>query len=386
MAVLKLTDLAIKTLPEGVYFDEKTPGFGLLVGKRRKTWLVVKGTGRVRVRIGHYPTLSLADARRKAMVALGSTDELRTSTPFLEVRDAFLETHGAKLRPLSRYQLNRTVKGYFTWTKALQKITHEDVALVIDGIKAESEAAHALKDIKTFFNWCIPRYIDKNPALGIKASPYKPRERVLADAELRRVWERAIEIGFPYGNIVQLCIITGQRIGEICALRRSWISDELTIPAEVAKNGREHVIPIGTLTAELLKSLPNKGDLLFAARGVDKPFTGTGSNKKMLDKCGVANFTHHDLRRTFATNLARLGTRLEVTERLLNHVSGSQSGIVGVYQRYDFKPEMKEAVLKHEQFLLSLFLADKTSAPRGPLIKDHGNDAPSEALHLQGAE
>jgi Arm DNA-binding domain len=201
VAVVRLTDLTVRSLSEGVYFDERTPGFGILIGKRRKTWLVVKGRGRVRVRLGHYPTLSLAEARRKALVALGTTDTTTPSIGFLEARDAFLETHGATLRPLSRYQLNRTIKRYFNWRKPLENITHEDVATVIEGIEAKSEAAHALKDIKTFFNWCIPRYIHTNPCTGIRVKAYKPRQRVLSDDELAKVWKRAKEIGYPYGTM-----------------------------------------------------------------------------------------------------------------------------------------------------------------------------------------
>jgi hypothetical protein len=211
MPVVRLTDLAIRTLPEGVYFDERTPSFGLLVGKHRKTWLVVKGRGRVRVRLGHYPTLTLADARKKALVALGMPLPPAASPMFPDILDTFLETHGATLRPRSRYQMQRTLRLYFKWTKPLEKITHEDVATVIDGIKAKSEASHALKDLRTFFNWCIPRYLKSSPCVGIKRHPQKSRDRVLSDDELAKVWHRAKELGYPYGTIVQLLILTGQR-------------------------------------------------------------------------------------------------------------------------------------------------------------------------------
>jgi integrase len=101
--------------------------------------------------------------------------------------------------------------------------------------------------------------------------------------------------------------------------------------------------------------MPRVGALLFPARGyTDKPFMGFGASKLALDKCGVRDFTHHDLRRTFATNMAALGVRLEVTEKLLNHVSGSLGGIVGVYQRHDFKDEMREAIAKWEAKLSAL--------------------------------
>ena len=102
----------------------------------------------------------------------------------------------------------------------------------------------------------------------------------------------------------------------------------------------------------IIEATPRHSSLLFPARGqVTRPFNGFGASKKSLDKCGVENFTHHDLRRTFATNMARLGVRLEVTEKLLNHVSGSMGGIVGVYQRHEFMDEMRDAIARYEAWL-----------------------------------
>jgi integrase len=79
-----------------------------------------------------------------------------------------------------------------------------------------------------------------------------------------------------------------------------------------------------------------------------------GASKESLDKRGAENFTHHDLRRTFARSMARLGVRLEVTEKLLKHVSGSMGGIVGIYQRHDFMDEMREAIPRYDAWLLPI--------------------------------
>jgi integrase len=179
---------------------------------------------------------------------------------------------------------------------------------------------------------------------------------VLTDDELSKVWHRAREIGYPYGTIVQLLILTGQRSGETAALQWDWIrGDTITIPASVTKNGRATTIPIGPMAQNIIAGVPRLGSLLFPARGyTDKPFMSFGVRKIALDECGVKGFTHHDLRRTFATNMAALGVRLEVTEKLLNHVSGSLGGIVAVYQRHDFKDEMREAVTKWEAKLSAL--------------------------------
>jgi integrase len=173
---------------------------------------------------------------------------------------------------------------------------------------------------------------------------------------LFKVWKRAREIGYPYGTIVLLLILTGQRLGEIAGLRWEWIEGEMvTFPTEITKNARASKIPLGVMARRIIDETPRHSLLLFPARGnASRPFSGFGASKESLDKCGVENFTHHDLRRTFATSMARLGVRLEVTEKLLNHVSGSMGGIVGIYQRHDFMDEMREAISRYDGWLLHI--------------------------------
>jgi integrase len=95
---------------------------------------------------------------------------------------------------------------------------------------------------------------------------------------------------------------------------------------------------------------------LSPARGQShQPFNGWSKSKAALDKLsGVTGWTLHDLRRTYATNMARLGVQLPVIERLLNHVSGSFAGVVGIYQHHSFMPEMRNAVERYEQWLAAL--------------------------------
>ncbi len=338
MPVIPLTDLSVNALkPTGKqvkYFDAKLPAFGVRVGKNRKTFVVMTGQDRKLVSLGHYPEMPLADARKEAKKLLaGVPIETGNGLSFPDALDQFLTKHAATLRPLSLYQITRTLRRHFKWRTTLNEITHNDVAVALDAITAPSERAHALKDLRTFFNWCIPRYLQTSPCIGIKKSPQKSRYRVLTDDELAKVWKRAKEIGHPYGTIVQLLILTGQRSGETAALRWEWIGeDTITIPAGVTKNARATTIPMGTMARQIIAGVPRLGSLLFPARGyADKPFVSFGVRKIALDTCGVKGFTHHDIRRTFATNMARLGVRLEVTEKLLNHVSGSLGGIVGVY-------------------------------------------------------
>jgi integrase len=183
------------------------------------------------------------------------------------------------------------------------------------------------------------------------------RERVLTDHELVKVWNAAAEIGYPFGTIVQLLILTGQRRGEIANLRWDWINGDLiTLPKEIVKNNRTHTFPVGRLALRLIENTPRFTDLLFPARGNDTaPFSGWSKSKPRLDKLSdVAAYTLHDCRRTFAVGLQRCGVNVEVIETLLNHKSGVFRGIVGVYQRHDFIDEMRAGVSAWEARLASL--------------------------------
>jgi len=178
---------------------------------------------------------------------------------------------------------------------------------------------------------------------------YRPRERVLTNAELRRVWNAAGDGN--YGSIVKLLILTGQRVGEISKLWPGMIGeDTVTLPAEGTKNGRIHTFPVGQTAQTILRR--SRGRVfLFPARGKPTaPFNGFSKGKANLDKAsGVSEWTLHDLRRTFATGLASLGVSLPVVEKLLNHVSGSFAGVVGVYQRHSYDKEMRAAMELWEQ-------------------------------------
>jgi integrase len=127
-----------------------------------------------------------------------------------------------------------------------------------------------------------------------------------------------------------------------------------TIPGERAKNGVAHIVPLSSAALAEVKQLigDRREGKLFPARG-NAENGATGFSKcwsriraaveKELGRA-VERFTMHDLRRTGATGLQRLGVRLEVTEAVLNHVSGSRGGIVGVYQRHHFTDEKRAAL------------------------------------------
>ena len=207
---------------------------------------------------------------------------------------------------------------------------------------APSEAEHLHRACKTFFRWCVRRrLLQHSPLEGLELpSKWKPRERVLTDDELRAVW-KATEKATPFNDILRLCVLTGQRRGELSSVQPEWLEhDILTIPAHSTKNKRKHSLPCAKQSIELLKHAP------FS-------FNSWSKSKAALDKSsGVTDWTVHDCRRSYATNLQRLGVKLEVIEALLNHVSGTRAGIVGVYQKHRYETEMREAVTTYENWFI----------------------------------
>jgi integrase len=199
---------------------------------------------------------------------------------------------------------------------------------------------------------------------------------VLSDNELHSIWracERRLAFddkacgGFKttmpdivkmprqFAAIVQLLILTGARRGEIAALQADYISNDVcTLPSTLTKNKREHQFPVGPLALSVLAEAMNGGiGTLFPARGANtKPFSGWSKSKAALDKLsGVSGYCLHDLRRTFATRLAELGVAPHVIERLLNHVTGTVSGVAAVYNRASYLAEMRAAIEVWEAYL-----------------------------------
>ncbi|MGI8569995.1 MAG: tyrosine-type recombinase/integrase [Methylocella sp.] len=360
-----LTDIAVRALKPAekqvTYWDVNLPAFGVRVGKNHKTFVVMVGRERKLVSLSHYPSTPLALARAAAKKLLANYEAKGTTQTFQIGLHQFLETR--QLRNSTARENKRLLERHFLpkfCNTALSDITTHEIHKILDGLRnTPSEALHAYRVIRVFFTWAkVRKHVSLSPCEGMKA-PAKDvaRDRVLYDDELKKVWDRTKEIGYPYGMIVQLLILTGQRTGEIAALRWDWIDgDTITIPAAVAKNGRESRIPYGLLTKSILETVPKFGSLLFPARGhTNKPFQGFGVRKIALDKCGVENFTHHDLRRTYATNMAALGAPIHVVEKLLNHSSGAIRGVAAIYNRHAYVDEMKIAVAAYEKKLQSLF-------------------------------
>jgi integrase len=215
-------------------------------------------------------------------------------------------------------------------------------------------ANRTLAHVRKLFNWALERgIVDASPAAAVRAPASETsRDRVLEPAELAALWWASGELGWPFGPLVRLLVITGQRIGEVTSMRWGHLDldrAEWCLPAELVKTGRAHTVPLSDLALEIIAGLPRIGDspLVFPSprAGSTRPVTNFGKAKRDFDRLsGVTGWRFHDLRRTTATGLQRLGVRLEVTEAVLGHVSGSRAGIVGVYQRHEYAPEKRAAL------------------------------------------
>lgn len=365
-----LTDRLVKHLepPESgqvTYWDEGTPGFGVRISQGgSRSFVVVYGANRTRKTIGRYPSISLKQARDQAKklvaeVTLG-LDQKRSIT-WKEARKRFLADCEAKNKPNTvSYYRKRLDTHFKLGNRNLSDITRQDIQNRIRRINTSlSEQHHAFVAIRTLMNWAVrEEYLENSPVgnmSGYKAA--KARERVLSEAELKEVFQQAIRTPYPHGNIVQFLVLTGLRRTECSLLRWDWIDQKerlVTIPSEVTKNGKTHILPIGELLSEAIEQTPHTDEYLFPSQyGKGPVFNGWGKAKQRFDE-GLQNvepYTLHDLRRTFATVHAKIGTPIHVTEKLLNHVSGTISGVAAVYNRHSYVDEMRQAMQKYDEFL-----------------------------------
>lgn len=365
---MSLTDLLIKKLkaPEvgqKTYFDGRQKGFGVRVSMGgAKTFVLVEGKGRKIHSLGRYPELTLLEARKKAKEVLGQVlagkAEPKPTLLFSELRDLFLEDSRMRTKSSTHAEYVRLLNKHFAYPKLSQSVTRADIMEAVTVVREHpSLEQHCFVAIRTLFNWAVRHgHVAASPVPSIRFQTVS-RTRILTENELISIWQRAEEVGYPYGVLIKLLILTGQRRGEIVGLRRCWISKgTITFPVGFCKNKREHVIPLGPKVTNIINGIPGEGELLFPARGkTDLSFSGWSKAKVQFDApLDVAPYTLHDLRRTFSSQMAALGTPIHVTEKLLNHVSGTLSGVAGVYNRYSYAAEMRSAVEAYETRLDAL--------------------------------
>lgn len=347
----RLTDLEVKKIQppakgQVIHLDNSLPGFGLRVSQGgTKTFVLTYGKERTRITIGRYPLISLADAREEAKRKLAEfTLTGRSSSPSLQtLTTSFLRDVEQRAKPRTYQGYKRLLDRHLKLTKSTADVQPRDLSRIFDKLQdTPQERSHLIAVVKMLFRYAqLHGHINHNPAIGFVVHPPKARHRTLTEPELSTIWR--VTTTDTFDTIVKLLILTGQRRGEIQHI--SIDGDLATIPGEHTKNGRPHTFPVDEIT---------KG--LFAE---PLAFNGWGKAKARLDqRAGIAPWTLHDLRRTYATIHAKLGTPPHIIERLLNHATGKVSGVAAVYNRYQYLDEMREAVRKYTDHIASI-VSDK---------------------------
>ncbi|MDG4885337.1 site-specific integrase [Mesorhizobium sp. WSM4884] len=306
----------------------------------------------------------VADARRGNDPRQQKIDKTSVSAWF----DDFIKTArttGFKGRPVKastadEYDriITTNIKPHWKHVTDIRTVDYRDVEKLLAKLTPGARR-NAFAVLSAFFRWKpVARAMGRN-IVELAEAPAKPqsRDRVLSHEEIKTVWKAAEKCGYPFGPMVQLLLLTGQRRDEIAELKWSEISDDMdaiTLEATRTKNSRPHIVPLAPLAMMIIEALPkmhdadgNPSEYVFTTTAAT-PFSGFSNGKKALDKhCGepaLPEWHLHDLRRTCATELAKLGIKQEVTEAILNHKTGKVSGVAAIYNRYDYQDEKRDAL------------------------------------------
>jgi integrase len=379
------------------HFDAGFPGLALRIsygGGRSWVYFYRQGGKQRRLTLGTYPALGLAEAREAWRTAKAAVDrgedpaaakaeaKRREPDTVRSVGDQFIAKY-AKPRNRTADEVARMFALHLypkLGSVRIETVTRRDILDLLDGIEEKTSPTRAnrvLANVRRMFSWAVERgIIDASPVAKVRAPGQEAaRDRVLTDDEVRAFLRACEAMGEPFGPLFKLLLLTGQRREEVAAL--PW--GELNLPGAVwhlpaarTKNKRASDVPLAEQAVAMLECLMRRSPLVFPAQfsrdghSDPRPLSGFGRGKERLDKAMLAELRKadpeaalldwrlHDLRRTAASGMARLGIGVHVVEKLLNHVSGTFAGVVGVYQRHDFMAEKRAAAQAWANYLDSL--------------------------------
>jgi integrase len=412
MPTIRLTQRAVETLKPSAagrieYWDSHLPGFGLRVAHSgRKTWVAMYRVDGKLIR-ETFGTLALipnvAEARdrareslQKARVGKNPVAERRELAfaakkaealpdTFRTVAERYLERYAKKnTKPTTWKELRRQldVDVFPKWgDRPVASITRQDVTVLLDGIVDRGspvQANRTLARLKTLFKWLLDEELTPaDPTARVrKVVKEAARDRALTNEEIRLFWAGCDKLGWPFGPMYKLLLLTAQRRDEVGGME--WLEIDRdrhvwTIPRQKAKNDRAHEVHLSGFATEILDSLPRVGTRYVLTTNEERPISGFSKSKERLDthmlallraelaKAGkdpdqgkIDDWILHDLRRTAATCMARLSVPPHVVDKVLNHVSGSIRGVAAVYNRHAYLDERKAALEAWARYVESI--------------------------------
>jgi integrase len=390
MPRVALTDRFCATAkPSGArtdYFDATVRGLALRVTENgHRSWCYLftspRDGKRARATIGSYPATSLAAARGKALEARGHVEagqdprlvlagQAAAGMTIAALVDTYLadpEKAALRSRDEIARRLRKNVVPIIGAVK-LAELRRRDVRNVTDAILRRGrkvEATRVFEDVRGMVRWAVENeYLDANPLDGMgKPAEGTSSNRVLADDEIRILWQglpKALARSKQCQTIIKLCLVTGQRVGEVAGIVRSELdlkAREWRLPGSRTKNGYAHVVPLSGLAIDLIKEAladAGQGEPLFPCG--DRSLSPAAvartilrgnkiSGERSLGRFGIAPWSAHDLRRTALTGMARLGVAPIVLGHVANHRSTTRAGVtLAVYSQYTYDREKREAL------------------------------------------
>ncbi|QIK78641.1 tyrosine-type recombinase/integrase [Sphingomonas piscis] len=372
----RFTDQSVRSIKPPItgqaeHADDLVQGLRLRVGAGgRKAWIVrTRVAGKpTNKKLGTFPVLGVAEARTAARTFLAMAAQQgpgRANHSFGELAKHWID-HVARVKNKSWRNQERRIEIYLlpVWKdRELSSIRRSDVRDLVDGIEGEVAPGRALAMAKTLFRYALTRdWIDASPADGIPAPRADtPRDRFLRMDEVHRVYIAADLLGYPFAGFIKMLLLTGQRRTEVAAMRwdqidldtSSWI-----LSREETKSARQHLVPLSQLAREVLRATPRLGPYVWTSDG-QTHVKGFSKAKAALDRFlasenagDIKPWRLHDLRRSVATHLVRLGTSEVVVGRILNHAA---RGVTArTYALHSYEPEKRKALEQWSAEILRL--------------------------------
>jgi len=403
---MKFTERQIKNLkPEEKRYEAwEGNGLGIRIAPSgHKSWIYMyRFNGRSRrMTLGIYPVMTVATAHAvhgKAILDLANGidpgkklvnqhQEHRNAATLnefaLEYIDKWAKKHKRSWKEDER-MLNKDVLPKLGTLKA-KDVSRRDIIKLLDEIseRAPIVANRTFEVIRKMFNFAVERgIIDVSPCLNIRApSKEKRRERMLTEDEITTFWHSLNNASMSEATRIALRVqlITAQRRGEVAQMEWSEVDMRTrwwTIPAIKAKNNLTHRVPLSDIAISFLNTAKNISDeskFVFPSPSGDKcmaPGAVTRAIGKNRAQFEIEPFTPHDLRRTAASHMTRIGISRLVVSKILNHMD---SGVTAVYDRHSYDAEKREALDKWAENLMEIIASkpDETSAQKKEVSQDN---------------